>query len=152
MSMSDEQTTQDKILSAFRFGDKRERVKGYVEELRELREMAARACVPLSYNWRKLAVALAEKVMKMDAGGPDWVVGECQEEASLVLDIDKEEKECEEDGAEYIGDIRDVNCSASISDGIMTLEDGTQIDLQGTANKERKDKPQYIGDIKELDQ
>jgi hypothetical protein len=32
-----------------------------------------------------------------------------------------------------------MNCSASISDGILTLEDGTQIDLLSTAKKEVKD-------------
>ena len=29
-----------------------------------------------------------------------------------------------------------MNCSASISDGVLTLEDGTQIDLLSTAKKE----------------
>ena len=30
---------------------------------------------------------------------------------------------------EFVANLSDVNCSATISDGVMTLEDGTQIDL-----------------------
>ena len=30
---------------------------------------------------------------------------------------------------EFVANLADVNCSATISDGMMTLEDGTQIDL-----------------------
>ena len=30
---------------------------------------------------------------------------------------------------EFVANLADVNCSATISDGVMTLEDGTQIDL-----------------------
>lgn len=30
---------------------------------------------------------------------------------------------------EFVANLADVNCSATISDGVVTLEDGTQIDL-----------------------
>ena len=30
---------------------------------------------------------------------------------------------------EFVANLADLNCSATISDGVMTLEDGTQIDL-----------------------
>jgi len=38
-----------------------------------------------------------------------------------------------EDCLELVSNLADMNCSASISDGILTLEDGTQIDLLSTA-------------------
>ena len=41
-----------------------------------------------------------------------------------------------EDCLELVASLADMNCSASIRDGILTLEDGTQIDLSSTANKE----------------
>ena len=41
-----------------------------------------------------------------------------------------------EDCLELVTQLSDMNCSASISNGIMTLEDGTQIDLFSTAKKE----------------
>ena len=41
-----------------------------------------------------------------------------------------------EDCLELVTQLGDMNCSASISNGIMTLEDGTQIDLFSTAKKE----------------
>jgi hypothetical protein len=44
-----------------------------------------------------------------------------------------------EDCLELVTNLADMNCSASISDGILTLEDGTQIDLLSTAKKEVKD-------------
>ena len=40
---------------------------------------------------------------------------------------------------ELVTKLADMNCSASISDGILTLEDGTQIDLLSTAKKEVED-------------
>ena len=39
-----------------------------------------------------------------------------------------------EDCLELVTNLADMNCTASISDGILTLEDGTQIDLLLTAN------------------
>ena len=45
-----------------------------------------------------------------------------------------------EDCLELVTQLADMRCSASISDGIMTLECGAQIDLQGTANKEWKER------------
>ena len=44
-----------------------------------------------------------------------------------------------EDCLELVAQLAAWKGSASISDGIMTLEDGTQIDLQGTASKEWKE-------------
>ena len=44
-----------------------------------------------------------------------------------------------EDCLELVTNLADMNCSASISDGILTLEDGTQIDLLSTAKKEIED-------------
>ena len=44
-----------------------------------------------------------------------------------------------EDCLELVASLADMNCSASISDGILTLEDGTQIDLLSTAKKEIED-------------
>ena len=41
-----------------------------------------------------------------------------------------------EDCLELVSSLAGMNCQASIYDGIMTLEDGTQIDLSSTANKE----------------
>ena len=41
-----------------------------------------------------------------------------------------------EDCLELVSSLANMNCSASISSGILTLEDGTQIDLSSTANKE----------------
>ena len=41
-----------------------------------------------------------------------------------------------EDCLELVSNLSNANCLASISDGILTLEDGTQIDLSSTANKE----------------
>ena len=41
-----------------------------------------------------------------------------------------------EDCLELVTNLADMNCSASIRDGVLTLEDGTQIDLSSTANKE----------------
>ena len=41
-----------------------------------------------------------------------------------------------EDCLELVTCLADMNCSASINDGIMTLEDGTQIDLVLTAKNE----------------
>jgi len=49
-----------------------------------------------------------------------------------------------EDCLELVANLADMNCSASISDGILTLEDGTQIDLIGCCGKERE------SDVKEL--
>ena len=40
------------------------------------------------------------------------------------------------DCLELVTNLSEVACSASISDGIMTLENGTQIDLSGTAKQE----------------
>ena len=40
------------------------------------------------------------------------------------------------DCLELVTNLADMNCRASIDDGIMTLEDGTQIDLFVTAKKE----------------
>ena len=34
-----------------------------------------------------------------------------------------------EDLLEFVTNLSDMNCSATISDGVMTLEDGTQINL-----------------------
>ena len=44
-----------------------------------------------------------------------------------------------EDCLELVANLADMNCEASISDGIMTMEDGSQIDLRETANKEWKE-------------
>jgi hypothetical protein len=44
-----------------------------------------------------------------------------------------------EDCLELVTQLADMKCSASISNGIITLECGTQIDLQGTAKKEWKE-------------
>ena len=44
-----------------------------------------------------------------------------------------------EDCLELVTNLADMNCSASIGDGILTLEDGTQIDLLSTAKKEIED-------------
>ena len=41
-----------------------------------------------------------------------------------------------EDCLELVANLSGMNCSASISDGILTLEDGTQIDLIGCCGKE----------------
>jgi len=41
-----------------------------------------------------------------------------------------------EDCLELVTNLADMNCSASIRDGILTLEDGTQIDLCSTAKNE----------------
>jgi len=41
-----------------------------------------------------------------------------------------------EDCLELVASLADMNCSASIRDGILSLEDGTQVDLRSTANKE----------------
>ena len=41
-----------------------------------------------------------------------------------------------EDCLELVTNLADMNCSASINGGIMTLEDGTQIDLFSIAKKE----------------
>ena len=43
------------------------------------------------------------------------------------------------DCLELVSNLADMNCSASISDGVITLEDGTQIDLLGTINREVED-------------
>lgn len=40
------------------------------------------------------------------------------------------------DCLELVTNLSEMTCSASISDGIVTLEDGTQIDLSGTAKHE----------------
>ena len=45
-----------------------------------------------------------------------------------------------EDCLELVTNLADMNCSASISDGILTLDDGTQIDLLSTAEKEIEEK------------
>ena len=44
-----------------------------------------------------------------------------------------------EDCLELVTNLADMKCSASISDGVLTLEDGTQIDLLSTAKKEIED-------------
>ena len=44
-----------------------------------------------------------------------------------------------EDCLELVTNLADMNCAASISDGILTLEDGTQIGLLVTAKKEIED-------------
>ena len=36
---------------------------------------------------------------------------------------------------EFVANLSDVNCSATISDGVMTLEDGTQIDLHSLVDQ-----------------
>jgi hypothetical protein len=44
-----------------------------------------------------------------------------------------------EDCLELVSNLADMNCTASISNGILTLEDGIQIDLFSTAKKEWED-------------
>ena len=44
-----------------------------------------------------------------------------------------------EDCLELVTNLADMNCSASINGGIMTLEDGTQIDLIACCGKLRKE-------------
>ena len=41
-----------------------------------------------------------------------------------------------EDCLELVSSLANMNCSASISSGILTLEDGTRVDLSTTANNE----------------
>lgn len=43
------------------------------------------------------------------------------------------------DCLELVTNLSEMACSASIRDGIMTLENGTQIDLSGTVNQETKE-------------
>ena len=43
------------------------------------------------------------------------------------------------DCLELVTNLSEMACFASISDGIMTLEDGTQIDLSGTVKQKTKE-------------
>jgi len=40
------------------------------------------------------------------------------------------------DCLELVTELASMNCVASISDGVMTIGDGSQIDLRGTSDKE----------------
>ena len=51
----------------------------------------------------------------------------------IVVDNFKKFENC----LEIVTQLSEVNCRASISNGIMTLEDGTQIDLLSITKKER---------------
>ena len=44
-----------------------------------------------------------------------------------------------EDCLELVTNLADMNCTASISNGILTLEDGTQIDLLASCEKFSKE-------------
>ena len=44
-----------------------------------------------------------------------------------------------EDCLELVTNLADMNCLASISNGILTLEDGTQIDLLASCEKFSKE-------------
>ena len=53
--------------------------------------------------------------------------------ANVVGELEMSKSWIHEDCLELVTNLADMNCSASISDGILTLEDGTQIDLLSTA-------------------